>query len=111
MDPEKVNSVLAWKTLTNRDLLRGFLGAVGYLADDLAEVRIPMAALHALTGDTVPFRWEYIHQRAFYSAKLNSAQQNYPVHEMKCWLGLKLCYDIETFYKVQNLYGSRTTRV
>ena len=56
MDPEKVDSVLAWKTPMNRDLLRGFLGAVGYLADDLAEVRIPMAVLHALMGDTVPFR-------------------------------------------------------
>jgi hypothetical protein len=69
MDPEKVDSVLAWKMPMNRDLLRGFLGAVGYLADDLAEVRIPMAVLHALTGDTVPFRWEYTHQRAFQNVK------------------------------------------
>jgi hypothetical protein len=69
MDPEKVESVLAWKTPTNRDLLRGFLSAVGYLADDLAEVRVPMAALHALTGDTVPFRWEYMHQRVFEDVK------------------------------------------
>ena len=61
--------VLAWKTPTNRDLLRGFLGAVGYLADDLAEVQIPMAVLHALMGDTVPFRWEYTHQRAFQDMK------------------------------------------
>ena len=145
MDPEKVESVLAWKTPTNRDLLRGFLGAVGYLADDLAEVRIPMAVLHGLTGDTVPFRWEYTHQRAFedvkgivnrgrhskrvpiryrsgaepiflitdgcatgvagvvaqgpdwksarvaafYSAKLNSAQQNYPVHEIEMLAGVE----------------------
>ena len=145
MDPEKVESVLAWKTPTNRDLLRGFLGAVGYLADDLAEVRIPMAVLHVLTGDTVPFRWEYTHQRAFedvkgivdrgrhskrvpirygsgaepiflitdgcatgvagvvaqgpdwksarvaafYSAKLNSAQQNYPVHEIEMLAGVE----------------------
>jgi hypothetical protein len=125
--------------------LRGFLGAVGYLADDLAEVRIPMSVLHALTGDTVPFRWEYTHQRAFqdvkrivsrgrgskripikyglgtepiflitdgsatgvagviaqgadwksacvaafYSAKLNSAQQNYPVHEIEMLAGIE----------------------
>jgi hypothetical protein len=55
MDPAKVDSVVAWKTPTNRDLLRGFLGPVGYLADDLAAVRIPMAVLHGLTGDTVPF--------------------------------------------------------
>jgi len=32
MDPEKVNSILAWKVPTNKDLLARFLGAVGYLA-------------------------------------------------------------------------------
>jgi hypothetical protein len=69
MDHEKVESVLAWKTPMNRDSLRGFLGAVSYLADDLAKVRIPMATLHALTGDTVLFRWEYMHQRAFEDVK------------------------------------------
>lgn len=41
MDPTKVDSVLAWKVPTNRDLLRGFLSLVGYLADDLARVRVP----------------------------------------------------------------------
>jgi hypothetical protein len=147
MDPAKVESVLTWKTPTNRDLLRGFLGSVGYLADDLACVRIPMGVLHGLTGDAVPFRWEYTHQRAFediknivdqqqhsrrvpvkygalaeveqvflitdgcatgvagvvaqgsdwktakvaafFSAKLNSAQQNYPVHEIEMLAGVE----------------------
>jgi hypothetical protein len=145
MDPAKVDSVVAWKTPTNRDLLRGFLGAVGYLTDDLATVRIPMSVLHGLTGDTVPYRWEYTHQRAFedvkhivekgrnhrrvpikygpneapvflitdgcatgiagvicqgqnwqnakvaafFSAKLNSAQQNYPVHEIEMLAGVE----------------------
>lgn len=69
MDPAKVDSVIAWKMPTNRDLLRGLLGAVGYLADDLAAVRIPMAVLHGLTGDTVPYHWEYMHQRAFEDIK------------------------------------------
>jgi Reverse transcriptase (RNA-dependent DNA polymerase)/Retroviral aspartyl protease len=69
MDPSKVDSVVAWKAPTNRDLLRGFLGAVGYLADDLEAVRIPMAVLHGSTGDTVPYRWEYMHQRAFEDVK------------------------------------------
>lgn len=45
MDPHKVDSVLKWKVPTNRDLLRGFLGAVGYLADDAARIRIPMGIL------------------------------------------------------------------
>jgi reverse transcriptase-like protein/aspartyl protease/zinc knuckle protein len=45
MDPEKVDSVLAWKTPTNRDLLRGFIGSVGYLADDIPNVRIPLGSL------------------------------------------------------------------
>jgi len=56
MDPYKVDSVLNWKTPTNRDL-HGFLGSVGYLADDIPNVRIPMGVLHRLTGDTVPFHW------------------------------------------------------
>lgn len=139
MDPEKVDDVLAWKTLTNRDLLRGFIGSVGYLADDIPNIRLPLGVLSGITGDAVPFRWTHTEQRAFdeakrltqlardhsrrlisyekgapqvwmvtdscatgitgvvsqgvswktavvavfYSAKLNSAQRNYPVHEIE----------------------------
>ena len=145
MDPAKVDTVMNWKVPTNRDLLRAFLGAVGYLADNVADVRVPMGVLHTLTGDTVPFRWEYTHQRAFddikriigngrdhwrvplkygsdadsvylitdgcsmgisgviaqgqewkrakvaafFSAKLNPAQQNYPVHEIEMLAGIE----------------------
>jgi hypothetical protein len=145
MDGAKVDSVLSWKVPTNRDLLRGFLGSVGYLADDVPGVRVPMGVLSALTGDAVPFRWGYTEQRAFedvkdlverarshhrvpldyskgaapiwmvtdgcatglsglvsqgedwktariaafYSAKLNSAQQNYPVHEIEMLAGIE----------------------
>jgi hypothetical protein len=145
MDPAKVDNVLAWKVPTNRDLLRGFLGSVGYLTDDLASVQVPMGVLTTLTGDTVPFHWEYTHQRAFedmkrivaegrghhrvplkygpgadpiymvtdgcatgvsglvsqgkdwhgaavaalYSTKLNSAQQNYAVHEIEMFAGVE----------------------
>ena len=42
MDPDKVDSVLSWKVPTNRDLLHGFIGSVGYLADDIPNVCIPM---------------------------------------------------------------------
>jgi hypothetical protein len=146
MDPEKVNSLRNWKTPTNCDLLCGFLSTAGYLAEDIDRIRIPMGILHELTGDTVPFRWEYTHQRAFqdikeqvvrckdhhrkplnysttappinvvtdgclsgvagiisqgpnwkmakvaafYSAKLNPAQQNYPVHEIELLAGLEM---------------------
>ena len=145
MDSEKVDSVLNWKVPTNRDLLRGFIGSVGYLADDVPNVRIPMGVLSSITGDAVPFRWGYTEQRAFdevkqlvhqvrtnrrvpldysngappiwmitdgcatgiagvvsqgndwktasiaafYSAKLNSAQQNYPVHEIEMFAGVE----------------------
>ncbi|KAG9223419.1 hypothetical protein CCMSSC00406_0007606 [Pleurotus cornucopiae] len=145
MDTNKVDSILKWKTPTNRDLLRGFLGAVGYLADNIEGVRIPMGVLSSLTGDQVSFRWEFTHQRAFedikrklhdwrdhhrvplkygddaepiwlitdgcatgisgvvaqgrewrvarvaafYSAKLNPAQQNYPVHEIEMLAGVE----------------------
>ena len=145
MDPSKVDSVLNWKIPTNRDLLRGFIGSVGYLADDIPNVRIPMGILSSITGDKVPFRWGYTEQRAFddvktlvhqarahrrkpldyaknappiwmvtdgcatgvsglvsqgqdwktaavaafYSAKLNPAQQNYPVHEIEMLAGVE----------------------
>lgn len=145
MDPDKVDALSKWKTPTNRDLLRGFLGAAGYLADNIDRVRIPMGILHSITGDTVPFQWDHTHQRtfedikclavqcrnhhrrpleyrlghepihvitdgcvtgiagvvsqgenwqnakvaAFYSAKLNSAQQNYPVHEIEMLAGVE----------------------
>jgi hypothetical protein len=145
MDAEKVDSVMKWKVPTNGDLLRGFIGAVGYLADDIPNIRIPMGILSSITGDTVPFRWGYTEQQVFeevkklvhlarehhrvpldysegaspiwmitdgcstgisglisqgedwknakvavfYSAKLNPAQQNYPVHEIEMLTGVE----------------------
>ena len=78
MDPEKVDDVLAWKTLTNRDLLQGFIGSVGYLADDIPNIRIPLGILSAITGDKVPFRWTYTEHRAFEETKsLVHAAQNH----------------------------------
>jgi hypothetical protein len=47
----------------------GFIGSVGYLAGDIPGVRIPMGVLSSLTGDTVPYRWGYTEQRAFYEIK------------------------------------------
>jgi hypothetical protein len=150
MDPYKVDTVLNWKTPTNRELLREFLGSSCYLADDVPNARIPIGILHNLTSDSVPFRWDFTAQRAFedikrliadvrghhrkalnykegappiwlvtdgcssgiagvvcqgdnlrgakvaafFSAKLNSAQQNYPVHEIEMLAGIEvmLCH-------------------
>jgi hypothetical protein len=69
MDANKVDDLCKWKTPTNRDLLQGFLGSAGYLADNIDWVRIPMGILSELTGDMVPFRWEYTHQRVFEDVK------------------------------------------
>ena len=41
------------------------VGSVGYLADDIATVRIPMGILTALTGPESSFKWDFLHQRAF----------------------------------------------
>lgn len=156
MDPEKVDALVRWKTPTNRELLRGFLGAASYLADDIAKVRVPMGILFSLTSDKVPFRWDFTHQRAFedvkrlasacrdhhraplqygpdappinvvtdacatgiagvvsqgpdwktakvaafFSAKLNKAQQNYPVHEleMRVSLGILTTRDLNIYW-------------
>ncbi|TFY69679.1 hypothetical protein EVJ58_g270 [Rhodofomes roseus] len=69
MDPEKVDSILTWKIPTNKELLRGFLGSVGYLADDIATIRIPMGILTSLIGSDSSFKWDHTHQRAFDEVK------------------------------------------
>ena len=45
------------------------MGSVGYLADDVPGVHIPMGILSSITGDTVPFCWTYTEQRAFEDVK------------------------------------------
>jgi RNase H-like domain found in reverse transcriptase/Integrase zinc binding domain len=126
-------------------LLRGFIGSVGFLADDIPNIRLPLGILSAITGDKVSFRWTHTEQRAFeevknltelarnhsrrplvygkdasqvwmvtdgcstgvagvvsqgedwktatvaafYSAKLNNAQRNYPVHEIEMLAGIE----------------------
>ena len=65
MDLDKVDSVLSWKIPTSKDLLRGFLGSVGYLADDITTIRIPMGILTLLMGTELSFKWDYTHQCAF----------------------------------------------
>ena len=145
MDVAKVDSVIGWKVPTNRDLLCGFIGSVGYLADNIPNVWIPMGILSSLTGNTVPFHWGYNKKwafnevkelvqcaqdhrhvpldyadgapliwmvtdgcamgvsglvsqgddwksaliAAFFSAKLNPAQQNYAVHEIEMLAGVE----------------------
>ena len=65
MDPDKVDSVVNWKTPTNRDLLRGFIGSAGYLADDIYKVRVPLGVLSERTSDNARFKWTETDQRAF----------------------------------------------
>ena len=145
MDPEKVDLIAAWKIPTDRNLLRGFLGAVGYLAPNAPQIRIPMGVLTHLTGDSVAYNWTHTEQHvfdqvkqlisdfhnhhcvvldytpgappinmvtdtcitgisgivsqgydwhnvpvaSFYSAKLNKAQVNYPVHDVKLLAGVE----------------------
>ena len=55
MDPHKVDKVLNWKTPTNKDLLRSFIGAVGFLAPDCKGIRIPMGQLSSLTAEARPW--------------------------------------------------------
>lgn len=41
------------------------MGSVGYLADDIATIRIPMGVLTSIVGSDSSFKWEFTHQRAF----------------------------------------------
>lgn len=55
MDPDKVNTLVNWKTPTNKLLLTGFLGVAGYLVDNIDRVCIPMGYLHSLASANVLF--------------------------------------------------------
>jgi len=146
MDPEKVDRVVNWKVPTNRTLCRGFMGAVGYLADNIFKVHVPLGVLAKASAKSKPFQWGYTEQRAFetvkryvsacaphccvpldyspdrdpiwvmtdacgngiggvvaqghdwkgarvaafYSAKMSSAQCNYPVHEQELMAGVEI---------------------
>ena len=65
MDPHKVDKVLNWKAPTSKELLKSFLGAVGFLAPDCKGIRIPMGHLSAMTTEGRPWRWDNTAQRAF----------------------------------------------
>ncbi len=69
MDPDKVDSVMHWKPPTSKQLLQAFLGSVGYLADDVGLVWIPMGVLTELVGPNRVFNWTHTHQRAFDEVK------------------------------------------
>ena len=56
MDPHKVESIRQWKVPTNKDLLQGFLGSVGYLALNIPQLHIATSILSKIVGDTVFFR-------------------------------------------------------
>jgi len=139
MDPAKVDTIVNWKTPTNKGLALSFIGAVGYLADGCLGVRIPMQPIQRVAAPTTVWRWTPTEARAFaevkdivhkwrnshrrsidyspsapmcnlccdacltggsgvvsqgedylkadviafWSGKFNSAQQNYPVHELE----------------------------
>ena len=69
MDPEKVDRILHWKPPTNRTLCRGFIGTVGYLADDIYKIRIPLGILSEAFTETKSFKWDFTEQRAFDTIK------------------------------------------
>ena len=69
MDPHKVDKVSNWKQPTNKALLNSFIGAVGYLAGDCKNIRIPMAILNKRAGATKLWRWGSTEQWAFEEIK------------------------------------------
>ena len=69
MDPHKVDKILNWKVPTNKELLRSFIGAVGFLAPNCKGIQIPMGHLSSLTSKSHPWRWDDTAQCAFDEVK------------------------------------------
>jgi hypothetical protein len=57
MDPVKVDTILNWKTPTNKALALSFIGSVGYLASGCMDVRIPMQPIQRVAAPTTIWRW------------------------------------------------------
>ena len=102
MDPDKVDVVVKWKTPTNCDLLRGFIGSVGYLVDDVPSICLLLGILSAVMGDAVPFCWGYTEQHAFENVKelvgatRNHCQQplDYSLTAEPIWMVTDGCTDM-----------------
>jgi hypothetical protein len=69
MDPHKVDKVINWKAPTNKDLLRSFIGTVGFLAPDCKGIRIPMGHLSGMMANNKSWRWDDTAQRSFDKVK------------------------------------------
>jgi hypothetical protein len=54
--------------------------------------------------------WHTAKVAAFYSAKLNPAQCNYPVHEQEMLVGVETILRHKTFYRAQSSSGLWTTK-
>ena len=64
-----MDRILHSKPPTNRTLCHGFIGTVGYLADDIYKIRIPLGILSEASAETRPFKWDFTEQRAFDTIK------------------------------------------
>jgi hypothetical protein len=99
MDPHKVDTIVNWKTPTNKDLLASFIGATGFLASDCKAIRIPMGVLTSLTGANKPWKWGFTEQRAFEEIKatvhksqeLHRTSIDYSPSAPPIWLNTDAC--------------------
>ena len=69
MDPNKVDSVMKWKTPTTKEQIKAFLGAVGYLAPNCEGIRVPMGVLSNRSAANKHWNWDHTAQCAFNEVK------------------------------------------
>ena len=70
MYPAKVYVIEKWKVLSSRDLVHGFLDAVGYLAPNIPKIRMPVQVLADMTRTDRSSHWNSLEQRAFDSIRM-----------------------------------------
>jgi len=68
-EPEKIKTVVDFKTPTNRREIQRFIGVVNYLAKFCKDLATKGRTLYELQGSTKQFKWTHLHDEAFKQVK------------------------------------------
>ena len=97
MDLHKVDKISNWKVPTNKDLLRSFISAVGFLAPNCKGIRISVEHLSGMPNETQPWQWDDTAQQAF-----NEVKKIVESHQNLQWVALNYAPDTNPIWVTTN---------